>query len=80
MTKKTNNSLAIPRRNLSNCPTNIYSQCYQTLVMPILEYASTPCDPHTKTNMQKLEAVQRRAARLASGDYMTTSCISQMIS
>ena len=81
ITKKANNTLAfINRLNLSSCPTNIKSQCYKTLVRSILEYASTSWDPYTKTNIQKLEAVQRRAARFATGDYRTTSSTSQMIS
>ena len=77
--KKATNSLAFLRRNLSSCPQTITAQCYQTLVRPILEYASTSWDPHTKTNITQLEAVQRRAARFATGDYKTTSSTSQMI-
>ena len=33
---------------------------YKSMVRPILEYAG---DPHTTANIQKLESVQRRAAR-----------------
>ena len=33
------------------------------MVRPILEYASSVWDPHTTANIQKLESVQRRAAR-----------------
>ena len=36
-------------------------------------------DPYTKSNIQQLEAFQRRAARFVTGDYRTTSCPSQMI-
>ena len=57
--KKANNSLAFLIRNLSSCPHNIKDQCYQTLVRPILEYASCAWDPHTKANISQLEAVQR---------------------
>ena len=56
--KKANNSLAFLRRNLTSCPQDIKAQCYQTLVRPILEYAGTAWDPHTKTNINQLEAVQ----------------------
>jgi hypothetical protein len=79
-TKKANNSLAFLRRNLASCPQDVKAQCYQTLVRPILEYASTAWDPHTSTNINQLEAVQRRAARFVKGDYRTTSSTSQMIS
>ena len=77
--KKANNSLAFLRRNLASCPRDIKAQSYQALVRPILEYASTSWDPYTKSNIQQLEAVQRRAARFLTGDYRTTSSPSQMI-
>ena len=77
--KKANNSLAFLRRNLASCPRDIKAQSYQGLVRPILEYASTSWDPYTKSNIQQLEAVQRRAARFVTGDYRTTSSPSQMI-
>ena len=35
---------------------------------------------HTRTNNQQLETVQRQAARVATGDYKTTSSISHMTS
>ena len=77
--KKTNNSLAFLRRNLARCPKDVQAQSYQTMVRPILEYASTSWDPYTVTNIQQLDAVQRRAARFVCGDYKTTSSPSQMI-
>ena len=77
--KKANNSLAFLRRNLASCPRDMKAQSYQALVRPILEYVSTSWDPYTKSNVQQLEAVQRRAARFVTGDYRTTSCPSQMI-
>ena len=78
-TKKANNSLAFLRRNIASCPKAIKSQCYKSLVRPILEYASPAWDPHTAQNINKLEAVQRRAARFVTGDYRRTSSTSQMI-
>ena len=36
---------------------------YCSLVRPLLEYASETWYPYTKRNLDKLEAVQRRAAR-----------------
>jgi len=78
-TKSFNNSLAFLRRNLSSCPKDIKLQCYKSLVRPVLDYASAAWDPHTQTCIQQLEAVQRRAARFITGNYRTTSSISQMI-
>ena len=39
------------------------------IVRPHLEYASTCWNPYTKHNIDKLEAVQRRAARLVLSFY-----------
>ena len=78
--KKANSSLAFLRRNLSSCPSQTKEQSYKSLVRPVLEYGSTAWDPHTQTNISKLKAVQRRAARLVKGDYCTTSSVSEMIS
>ena len=55
--KKANNSLAFLQRNLTSCPQDIKARCYQTLVRPILEYASSAWDPLTQTSINKLEAV-----------------------
>ena len=63
VTRKTNTSLAFLRRNLSSCPSHTKAQSYQSLVRPILEYALTVWDPYTQTNINRLEAVQRRATR-----------------
>ena len=78
-TKKANNTLAFLRRNISRCPSEIKAQCYTSLVRPVIEYAATAWDPYTARNIQRLEAVQRRAARFVTGDYKTTSSTSQMI-
>ena len=75
--KKANNSLAFLGRNLARCPKHVKAQSYQTMVRPILEYASYSWDPYTFTNIHQLEAVQRRAARFVCGDYKTTSSPSQ---
>ena len=42
---------------------------YNMIVRPHLEYASTCWNPYTKRNIDKLEAVQRRAARFVLNLY-----------
>jgi len=41
----------------------IKSTAYKSFVRPQLEYASTAWSPHTRCNIDKIEAVQRWAAR-----------------
>ena len=79
VTKKANNINAFLSRNISSCPSKIKSQCYTTLVRPIMEYACIIWDPVTQKNIRELEMVQRRAARFVTGDYRTTSSVTRML-
>jgi len=45
------------------------------VIRPILEYPSTVWAPHTKSNMDKIESVQRRAARCVVADYDCSSSV-----
>ena len=65
--------------NLRQCPPHIKITCYKSMVCPILEYASPVWDPHTNVNIQKLESVQRRAARFCSGDFSRYSSLTSML-
>ena len=49
------------------------------LVRPQLEYGSTVWYPHTTIDINKVEAVQRRAARWATRDYIYTSSVTAML-
>ena len=79
ITTKANSTLAFLNRNIGHCPTNIKAQCYTTLVRPIVEYASCVWNPSKKANINRVEAVQRRAARFATGDYKRTSSVTAML-
>ena len=57
----------------------IKAQCYITLVWPAIEYASSIWSPSKKDSINKVEAVQRRAARFATGDYQRTSSVTAML-
>ena len=63
MSKKAPNLLNLCRRNLHMCSKEVKNSAYNTIVHPHLEYASTCWNPYTKRNIDKLEAVQHRAAR-----------------
>jgi len=77
---KANRILGLLRRNIRECPIDTKSLAYKSLVLPILEYASAAWDPYRGTDVQKLEQIQRRAARFVHGDYRRTSSVSSMIS
>ena len=64
---------------MSRCPTTIKAQCYTTLLRPTREYASSISSPSKKYSINKVEAVQRRAARFATGDYQRTSSVTDML-
>ena len=61
--QRANITSAFLHRNIRTCPRKIKHLAYTTLVRPILEYASIIWDPHTDSNIHKLETVQRRSAR-----------------
>ena len=66
-----------PQRNI-----RVYlskSVAYKTLVRLQLEYASTVWSPYTVTDIHKVEAVQRRAARWATCDYWYTSSVTAIM-
>ena len=63
ISKKANNTLGFLRRNIKIHSESLKSSAYKVLVCPQLEYCSTVCCPFTDSNISKLEAVQRRAAR-----------------
>ena len=79
--KKANQTLGFLKWNIKVQVHNqdLKSTAYKTLVRPQLEYASTVWSPHTATNIAKVEAVQRRAARWATRDYQRTSSENQML-
>lgn len=63
ITTKANRSLGFIKRNLKRCPEQIKDQAYKSLVRPHVEYASSVWSPHQKYQVDKLEKVQRKAAR-----------------
>lgn len=77
--KKANSALAFLRRNFRSCQRKIKTDLYFTYVKPLLEYAVTVWAPHTRRANNKLESIQRRAARFVMSDYSRTSSVTDMI-
>ena len=57
----------VVRRNILTTSDQVKSTAYKQLVRPVLEYTSTSWDSAFDTATSRLEAVQRRAARLICG-------------
>ena len=76
---KANKTLGFLRRNLKISSSQLKDTAYKALVRPILEYACTVWDPYKTSSEQRLEAVQRRAARYVTGRYHNTSSVSNLL-
>ena len=79
ITTKANSKLSFLRRNLKGCPEKLRETAYFALVRSFLEYSVTVWHPHQKYNSDKLEMVQRRAARFVKGRYGMYESVTQML-
>ena len=80
ITANANRSLGFIRRNVKTKSPQIREMAYQSLVRPQLEYASAVWDPHSDVLTDKLEMVQRRAARWTLHDYARTTSVTALLS
>ena len=64
---KAHQRLGFARRNLRGAPFKYRELAYTSLVRPLMEYCDTVWDPTVKDYSDKLERVQRKAARWAKG-------------
>ena len=76
---KANRVLGFLRRNLRVKSPCLKEKAYKTLVRPTLEYASSVWDPHTANNINKLEMVQRRAARFTVNNWNRHASVTSML-
>jgi hypothetical protein len=65
--------------NITRYPTKTKARYNATLVPPTVEYASSVWNPAKKESINKIEAVQRRAARFATGNYQRRSSVTSML-
>ena len=54
-------------------------QAYFTLVRPLVEYVSSVWDPYIQGNIQKVDMVQREAARYVTNKHQNISSVSDML-
>lgn len=69
ITAKASRLIHFFQRNFSDAPQTLKETLYITNVRPILEYACVSWDPFTNVLKEKLERVQKRAARFVTGNY-----------
>ena len=77
--KKATQSLNFLRRNVRINSKEIKAKAYQHIVRPHLEYASSVWDPHTSSDINKIQMIQRRAARYTLNRYRNTSSVTDML-
>ena len=63
------------RRNLIHCNKKFKETAYISLVRSIMDYSATVWDPYLQKDIDRIEGVQRRAARLIFNDYMRSSSV-----
>ena len=76
---KASRTLGLLRRTLSPCSSDVKDKSYQTLVRPQIEYASEVWNPCTTTEINRLEQVQRNAARFVFSDYRRETHVSPLV-
>ena len=79
ISKKANGMLGFLRRNMRSRKEDTKANAYFTMVRSNLEYCSAVWNPHNKDQVQKVEMVQRRAARFTTNRYRNTSSVSSML-
>ena len=63
ISNKARKTLGFLRRSLSHTNANLRNYAYRTLIIPKLEYASAIWDPYHKNQINKIEKIQKCAAR-----------------
>lgn len=76
---KSSKTLGLLQRNLRHCPPKLKETAYKSMCRSTLEYASQIWDPHLKKEVEQIERIQRKAARMVSNDYRQHSSVSKMM-
>ena len=74
-----NQAQGMLRRNIKKAPQHTNAMAVNTLIRPKVEYSSAVRDQYTKENIDKIERVQRRAARYVYYNYDYSSSVTTMI-
>ena len=67
------------RWNFYQCLPHVKWNLYKSMVRPIIEFVSPVWDPHTISNINRLESIQRSAVRFCFNNYSWTSSVTVML-
>ena len=73
ITTKSSKVLGMVKRTLGPCKPEVKDTAYIMLVRPKLEYASPIWNPHTSSQINRLERIQHYAARFVANDHRRTT-------
>lgn len=73
ITNKALRKLFFLRRSLKLATPSVRFLAYQSIICPMLEYAMPIWDPYTKTNISKLERIQKKVVRYIYNSYGRSS-------
>ena len=79
ITSSADRTLGFIRRNLRHCNEKFKETAYVSLVRSLLEYSSAVWDPYLEGDIQRIEKIQRKAARFVKSDYQRTSSVTSML-
>ena len=69
VSKKASFMLSFLERNFSKCPPKVKENLFNALVRPLLEYGCYVWDPYFDNQINRLEMINKRAARFITGNY-----------
>ena len=79
ITSKANSTLGFLRSNLKACPHKLRETAYFSLVRSSLEYSSAVWNLFRQKAIDKLEKIQRSAARFVTQNYRQTASVTYLI-
>ena len=76
---KANSTLDLLRGNLKGCPSKLKEIAYFSMVRSLLEYSCPVWDPYRQGDIDKLNKIQRAAARFATNNHQRKSSVTALI-